>query len=156
MINPALPPSARSTSESPFRTLYPKANTATTDNTPPAETEQNEDTRKQIKEMMALNGSGDEWRTPDTDPPNTLGHGETIDNLIGGGNWRNGPPAVVHSTTNTTSEQHPGQKMWTVGGGKDGYDQLGDARIADDPVLSIFLRNDEVESHNCGAGVRDV
>ena len=45
--------------------------------------------------------------------------------------------------------------MWTVGGGKDGYDQLGDARIADDPVLSIFLRNDEVESHNCGAGVRD-
>ena len=116
---------------------------------------------------MALTGSGDEWRTPDTDavpvrpqetdtdPPDTLGHGETIDNLIGGGNWRTGPPAAVHSTTNTTSEQHTGHEMWTVGGGKDGYDQLGDARIADDPVLSIFLRNDEVESHNCGAGVRD-
>ena len=75
-------------SPSPFHTLSlgipdPKANTATTDNTPPAETEQNEDTRKQIKEIMALNGSGDEWRTPDTDevpvrpqeadtdPPNT-------------------------------------------------------------------------------------
>ena len=48
-----------------------------------------------------------------------------------------------------------GQKMWTVGGGKDGYDQLRDARIADDPILSIYLRNDEVESHNCAAGVRD-
>ena len=90
-------------SPSPFRTLYvgipdPKANTATNDNTPTAETEQNEDPRKQIKKIMALNGSGDEWRTPTTDevpvrpqeagtdPPNMLGHGENIDNIIGGGN----------------------------------------------------------------------
>ena len=81
---------------------------------------------------MALNGSGDEWRTSttdkvpvrpqeaETDPPNTLGHGETIDNIIGGGHWRTDPPAAIHSTTNTTREQHPGQEMWSVGGGKDG------------------------------------
>ena len=98
-------------SPSPFCTIClgipdPKANTATNDNTPPAETKQNEDTRKQINEIMALNGSGDEWRTSttdkvpvwpqeaETDPPNTLGHGETIDSIIGGEKWRTGPPAA--------------------------------------------------------------
>ena len=44
--------------------------------------------------------------------------------------------------------------MWRVGGGRHGYEQLGDTRIADDPVLRLFLRNDEVETTSM-KGVRD-
>ena len=105
---------------------------------------------------MALDGYGDEWRTQDkneepvrhqvedtTDQPTTLGHVAHYDEIIGGGKWREGHPEEVLNTTSYKSENHTGSEVWTVGGGKDGYENLGEARIAEDPVLRLFLRNDK-------------
>ena len=65
---------------------------------------------------------------------------------MGGGEWRRGAPQAV--LDNVAIEEEIGgavQEMWTKGGGRAGYEEIGRNDIARDPVLRLYLRSDEAE-----------
>ena len=145
----------RHSSALPFRTLYLGKEPSTESDAADSDAQQKEKTKK----TMALDGGGDEWRVAadgeatiggdawwESDEPDTLGHGQEIDDLVGGGEWRRGAPQAV--LDNVAMEEEIGgavQEMWTKGGGREGYEEIGRNEIARDPVLRLYLRSDEAE-----------
>ena len=136
----------RHSSALPFRTLYLGKEPSTESDAADSDAQQKE----KAKKTMALDGGGDEWRVAadgeatiggdawwGSDEPDTLGHGQEIDDLVGGGEWRRGAPQAV--LDNVAMEEEIGgavQEMWTKGGGRAGYEEIGRNEIARDPVAT--------------------
>jgi len=82
-----------------------------------------------------------------------LGYDEKVDAVVGGSAWRTGPPQSIHRLMDTDPRTGL-HSMWRTGGGKAGYEELRQPEIAEDPLLRLFARCDEIEDSK-GKGVVD-